>query len=481
MRLGTKLFLTTSVIIVALVALSGWSLLATNRLVEVNRDIVTRSLPAMRLEMSLRQALDSLVRLEARALLLREEAYAKLWSERAAQAAEDLEVLRSFLTTDAEIARHAESATAFAEYRRLVGTERAQASAGNRAAALRLAEGEARVAAERAGSSLDELMAATYRAIDQSQAEALRLQERTMHTVGAGLALALIVALAAVGVLTLTMTRSLRRLSAATAQVAEGAFRAPLPVRGRDEISELTRSFNLMAERLREAEQAKEEFFSHISHELRTPLTSVREATHLLLDRVPGPLEPKQARLVEIVRLSSERLLRLVNQLLEMSRLRSRVVPLERRPVDLDKLVSRAVDELRPQAEECQVTVTRATSGVDFTLSADEDRLTRVVVNLLDNAIKFTPPGGRVAVVLRDLGDEIVIGVEDTGIGIPASVLPRIFEPYRQAHGGRVGSGLGLAIVKGLVAAHGGAVEAASEEGRGSRFEVRLPRRVPGG
>ena len=277
------------------------------------------------------------------------------------------------------------------------------------------------------------------------------------------------------------MTRSLRRLSAATAQVAEGAFRAPVPVRARDEIGELTRSFNLMAERLREAEQAKEELFSHISHELRTPLTSVHEATHLLLDRVPGPLEPKQVRLVEIVRLSSERLLRLVNHILEMSRLRARVIPLERRPVDLDKLVSRAVDELRPQAEERDVAVTRATSGVDFTISADEDRLMRVVVNLLDNAIKFTPPGGAVAVTLRDLGGEVAVGVEDTGIGIPADILPRIFEPYRQAHGGRVGSGLGLAIVKGLVAAHGGALHVASKEGQGSRFEVRLPRTASGG
>jgi signal transduction histidine kinase len=481
MRLGTKLFLTTSVIIVALVALSGWSLLATNRLVEVSRDIVTRSLPALRLEMSLRQSLDTLVRLEGRALILREAEFAKLWGERAAKAAEDLELLRSFLATAPEIERHAESATAFAAYRRLVARERNLASGGNHAAALRLAEGEARAATERAASALEALMSATYGAIDESQAEALRLEQRTMHAVAAGLVLALVVALAAVAVLTLRMTRSLRRLSAATAQVAEGAFRAPVPVRARDEIGELTRSFNLMAERLREAEQAKEEFFSHISHELRTPLTSVHEATRLLLDRVPGPLEPRQARLVEIIRLSSERLLRLVNHILEMSRLRARVIPLERRPVDLDKLVSRAMDELRPQAEERDVAVTRATSGVDFTVSADEDRLMRVVVNLLDNAIKFTPPGGSVAVSLRDLGDEVAVGVEDTGVGIPADILPRIFEPYRQAHGGRVGSGLGLAIVKGLVEAHGGALQVASQEGRGSRFEVRLPRTAPRG
>lgn len=481
MRLGTKLFLTTSVVIVALVALSGWSLLTINRLVGFSRDIVTGSLPALRLELSLRESIDTLMRLDTRALVLRDPQYAKLWSERAAKVSADLELLRSFLATGDEIAKHVESAEAFAEYRRHVVEQRRLVASGQRAAALRLAEGDARTAAQAAATALDGLVSATYRAVDQAQSAALELEHRTLQAVGAGLAVVLVVALAAVGLLSLGMTRSLRRLSAATAELAEGAFRAPLPVRARDEIGELTRSFNRMAVRIREAERAKEEFFSHISHELRTPLTSVREATNLLLDRVPGPLDPKQVRLVEIVRASSERLLRLVNHILELSRLRARLLPLDRLPVDLDKLVSRAIDELRPQAEDQDIVVARRTTGADFTIVGDEDRLVRVVVNLLDNAIKFTPRGGSVGVELRDVGRGVTISVEDTGVGIPADVLPRIFEPYRQAHGGRSGSGLGLAIVKGLVEVHGGSLDVRSEEGGGSRFVVRLPRRPGGG
>ncbi len=150
----------------------------------------------------------------------------------------------------------------------------------------------------------------------------------------------------------LRITRSLRRLSAATAAVAAGSFREPIRVGGRDEVSVLARSFNAMADRLRQHEKLKEEFFATLSHELRSPITSVREAAHLLADGIPGPLTSKQERLVAIVRRSTDRLLRLVNQILDASRLRAGVLPLERVPLDLDWLVDRAMEELRPQADE---------------------------------------------------------------------------------------------------------------------------------
>jgi signal transduction histidine kinase len=223
----------------------------------------------------------------------------------------------------------------------------------------------------------------------------------------------------------------------------------------------------------------KEEFFATLSHELRSPLTSVREASHLLADHVAGPLAPKQARLVEIIQRSSDRLLRLVNQILDISRLRAGLLPLQRGPVDLDRLVTRAAEELRPQAEEARVTLDRERLGDRFTINGDEDRLVQVVVNLLANAIRFTPAGGRVVVRVVDAGSECEVQVEDTGLGIPASELPHIFESYRQAHLGKGGTGLGLSIVRGLVQAHRGRVTVESHEGKGSRFTVLLPREVP--
>jgi signal transduction histidine kinase len=131
----------------------------------------------------------------------------------------------------------------------------------------------------------------------------------------------------------------------------------------------------------------------------------------------------------------------------------------------MEKIIVRALEELRPQIEGKGLVVGRASTGADFGLQGDEDQLLRVLGNLVGNAIKFTPHGGAVTVGLADLGPELEIAVEDTGIGISAPDLPRIFDPYKQAHRGRGGSGLGLAIVVGLVEAHGGSVQV-SQGGR---------------
>ena len=463
MRLSYKVFMTSALVIVSLVAVATWSLLAISRLVDVNRGIATQSLPALRMGTSLREQLGGLTRTGMDARPAAGEPAQKAWNDRAARMAKDFDLLRSFLGTEEERSQHQEATVAFAIYRRL-------------AAMGPGLDAERRFAADRTAAHLDRMLGATYGALEEAQIEARQLEGHTWNTVFWALLASLAAALATTAFLAVHLTRSLRRLSIATAQLADGVFTHPLPVTSRDEIGELARSFNRMAERLREVDHLKEEFFSHISHELRTPLTSVKEATHLLLERVQGPLTAKQGRLVDIIAASSDRLLRLVNQVLELSRLRARLLPLERRPVDMEKIVVRALEELRPQTEDKGLVVGCATSGSDFALQGDEDWLLRVVVNLVGNAIKFTPHGAAVTVGLTDLGPEVEIVVEDAGIGIPATDLPRIFDPYKQAHRGHGGSGLGLAIVKGLVDAHGGRIRVESEEGRGSRFLVRLPR-----
>jgi signal transduction histidine kinase len=462
MRLPYKVFMTSALVIVALIGVAIWSLLAISRLVDVNRGIATQSLPALRLGTSLREELGHLTRTELAARQAAEPAK-KSWNDRAARMATELDLLRSFLSSEEERSQHQEAIVAFAIYRRLAAMEPGLAA-------------ERRFAADRTGAYLDRMLGATYGALEEAQVEARQLERHTWNTVFWALLASLAAALATTAFLAVHLRRSLRRLSVATAQLADGDFSHPISVTSRDEIGELARSFNRMAERLRELDHLKEEFFSHISHDLRTPLTSVKEATQLLLDRVPGPLTAKQARLVDIIAASSDRLLRLVNQVLELSRLRARLFPLEGRSVDMEKVVVRALEELRPQLEDKGLVVGRATRGSDFALQGDEDRLFRVLLNLVDNAIKFTPQGAAITVALTDAGPDLEISVEDTGIGIPAADLPGIFDPYKQAHRGHGGSGLGLAIVKGLVEAHGGRIQVESEEGRGTRFIVRLPR-----
>ncbi|HTO11626.1 MAG TPA: ATP-binding protein [Candidatus Binatia bacterium] len=475
MRLASKIFLGFSLVIVVLAAVGVLSLRAVGRLVSLNREVASETLPAFRLTAEVRDAMLALARLEARFTILRDARYAELWRARAANVRADLTRLRALARTEDEARHLAEAAAAFERYHDTVAAEQARlAAAGARAPAV--GEPAGRALAERVEVSLEALQSATHARVLRAQAEVARLETRTWTGVVVALAAAVGLALLATAVIALRITRSLRRLSVATSAVAAGAFREPVPTGGRDEVGVLARAFNAMAERLRQLDETKEEFFATLSHELRSPLTSVREAAHLLADEVAGPLTPKQARLVEIVQRSSDRLLRLVNQILDISRLRAGLLPLAHRPVDLERLVSRAAEELRPQAEEARVTLDRERVGERFTVTGDEDRLVQVVVNLLANAIRFTPAGGRVVARVVDAGEECEVQVEDTGLGIPATELPHIFETYRQAHLGKGGTGLGLSIVRGLVQAHGGRVTVESHEGKGSRFSVLLPR-----
>ena len=475
MRLASKIFLGFSLVIVVLAAVGVFGLRAVGRLVSVNREISSETLPALRLAGSVRDSLLTMARLEARFTILRDRRYADLWRESAAHARADLIRLGDLVHGGPEAARLASAREAFERYYNAVVEEQGELLASSGPAPV-VIDGPTRRLAEQAETEMEALQQATHARVLRAQAEVARLEERTWKGVGIALAAALVLALLTTAVIALRITRSLRRLSAATTAVAAGSFREPIPVGGRDEVGVLARSFNAMAYRLRQHDELKEEFFATLSHELRSPITSVREAAHLLADGVPGPLTPKQARMVDIIRRSTDRLLRLVNQILDVSRLRAGVLPLERVPLDLDWLVGRAIDELRPQADEARVILARERVGSRFTVIGDEDRLVQVVVNLLANAVRFTPVGGRVTVRVVDAGPECEIQVEDTGVGIPSAELPHVFESYRQAHPGKGGTGLGLAIVRGLVQAHGGRVTAESQEGKGSRFTVLLPR-----
>ena len=476
MRLGWKIFGASALAIAVLLGVAGWSLVAMGQLVTANRDIATRSVPALQIENAVRESLDRMVRLEARYLVRRDAAYAADWTERADHLAADLERLAGLVGTPEERAALEPVTEAFAAYRRHFESARSLVDHGHADRARQISEGPARTAADRAESGLVRLLGATEAALSRAQVQAAALETRTRRTVVGALVVGLVAALGASALLALGMTRSLRRLSSATTELADDAFTQPLPVNRRDEIGELARSFNRMAERLQDAERQKQEFFSHISHDLRNPLTAIQAGAQLLLMRSRGPLEPTQANLVQIMNDSAQRMIGLINQILDYSRLRAQgAAPLDHRMLDLAKLVSGAVDEVQAQADHDGLTLEYMTDGPSFDVHGDQDALVRVITNLIGNAIKFTPRGGAVTVLLAAVADRVEVSVEDTGLGIPADALPTIFDPYRRAHRGHKGSGLGLAVVKGLVEAHGGQITVESEEGKGSCFTVSLP------
>ena len=475
MRLASKIFLTSALVIVVLAGVAVLSLRAVDRLVSANREIATRTVPALRLAASVREAIAPLMRLDAHAVVLGDPIYTTAWSERAAQVAEDLTRLAEYAQSPWETLHLRKASAAFERYRGLVTEEQARLRPGARAGVVRLTDADSRGPAEQVQESLDRLMAATNTRVLAVQAEAARLEARMWTAVLVALGAAVGLALLGAAILAYRMTRSLDLLSSATAAVAAGAFHEPIAVRSRDEIGSLARSFNSMVSQLRRMEETRREFFATVSHELRSPLTSIRGAAELLRDGVPGPLTDKQGRLTDIISQSSGRLLGLVNQILEMSRLHAGLVELGRTQLDLARLVEGAVEELHPRAAEARVTLECERLGADFTYCGDAQRLHQLVVNLGANAIRFTPRGGRVVARVIDAGSEFELQVEDTGVGIPAEALPHIFDAYRQAHRERGGTGLGLAIVKGVAEAHGGRVTAESHEGKGSRFTILLP------
>ncbi|MGA2284664.1 MAG: ATP-binding protein [Dehalococcoidia bacterium] len=223
-------------------------------------------------------------------------------------------------------------------------------------------------------------------------------------------------------------------------------------------------------------EDTRRDFIANVSHELRTPLASIKSVVETLQ---AGAIDDKAAAQDFLARADAEvdRLVQMVTELLELSRLESGQAPLAREPVDVGRMLAQAVERMRPQADRKSLELTLNVGPDVPSISGDAQRLEQTLVNLIDNAIKFTPEGGAVRVSAKSIDGFVEIDVEDTGDGISTEKVPRIFERFYKvdrARGDR-GTGLGLAVVKHTVEAHGGTVRVRSQEGRGSIFTLVLP------
>jgi two-component system, OmpR family, sensor kinase len=243
-----------------------------------------------------------------------------------------------------------------------------------------------------------------------------------------------------------------------------------------DEIASLSRTLNQMISRLDESFQSVNRFTADASHELRTPLTIIRGEleTSLLDTSLSKNVRETIYSLIE----ETENLSKIVQCLLSLSRLDSGGAQMERVRLNLGDLVSTITDQMVPVAEEKQVRLTSQTQGL-VEVEGDRVRLKQVVVNLLDNAIKYTPEGGRVTVGVHVSDRQAQLEISDSGPGISASDLPHVFERFFRADQVRLGSvegaGLGLSIVQSICTAHGGFVKAENQVNGGCRFIVQLP------
>jgi CheY-like chemotaxis protein len=229
---------------------------------------------------------------------------------------------------------------------------------------------------------------------------------------------------------------------------------------------------------LREADRRKDEFLATLAHELRNPLAPVRNAVELL--RASGPAAPELEWARDVIDRQLRQMTRLIDDLMDVSRISRGKIELQRERVELAKVVHGAVETSRPLVEQMGHELTVTLPPEPIFLDGDVTRLAQVFLNLLNNAAKYTEPGGRIDLRAERQGGEVVVTVRDNGIGIPAAALPTIFEMFAQVEGAssrsQGGLGIGLTLVKRLVEMHGGSVTADSEgPGKGSTFTVRLP------
>jgi signal transduction histidine kinase len=288
-------------------------------------------------------------------------------------------------------------------------------------------------------------------------------------------AIAAFIALALARFLARGMTQPLRDMAEAARGMARGDYRQRVHTMSRDEVGQLAEAFNRMAGEMEGVERLRHDLVANVSHELKTPISALRARLENLLDGVEKP----SPGILAVMLNQSERLSRLVDQLLDLSQLESGAVPLVREPVELAPLVQRVAGDVTASRTDRTVEV-RSDVPPDLPrLEADPERLHQVLFNLLDNAYRFTPTGGVVTVrAVRENGS-LRVSVHDTGPGIPPEHLPLVFERFYRADPSRSredgGTGIGLAIARSVVEAHGGKIWVESTVGKGATFSFVLP------
>jgi signal transduction histidine kinase len=321
-----------------------------------------------------------------------------------------------------------------------------------------------------------------------------------LDDIGVSLAIAgvvtLIISLLVALLLARSIARPITRLTQATEAITRGQYDHRVDAKGNDEIGRLATSFNSMAEQVQRSRQMEKDFVADVSHELKTPLTSIQGFSQAILDGAVQEMEGAH-RAAQTIFDEAARMSRLVGDLLTLARLESGQMPLAHDRIELSQLLPNWIERLRPRVEAAGVTMTAMIDHIPSTTS-DASRLEQVVTNLVENAIKYNHPGGSVTVTAKTETHEnrgkssliarrkfaespapqwIRIAVTDTGTGISAEDLPRLFDRFYRGDKARVagGTGLGLSIAKEIVTAHGGTLTVESKLGQGSTFTMSLP------
>ncbi|MBI4469450.1 MAG: HAMP domain-containing histidine kinase [Acidobacteria bacterium] len=499
MRISTRITAGYVTLIGLMVGLMVYEVMLIHRMASTNRDLAQINFRAAGSSLQLLRDVDQLEEFTGKFFIRKDPDYAsKLVEVRSAFAA-DLESLRELSRTVEERSAIGEIARSFEDYTaEAVAAEQTigQSPDDNHeyrwsALIVRLEQLRTQI------TNVFQITRQEIRAqVDRSTETGLRAEKIAWGVALAAVLLSLIVSLLIVR----SILRPLGRLTEGTRAIAEGNFLFQLDDSGADEFSQLAGDFNTMTHRLEELDQMKKDFVSHVSHELKAPLASIQETNRLLLEQIPGPLVARQQRLLELNQQSAVRLSAMIANLLDLSRIEAGVMQYDFTGQNLNDLVLGVVAELDLPARARGLCVEVDLPQPPLTIECDEVRITQVVRNLLDNAIKFSPQGGHIAIHARPAPEVpavvpasaqhqlhagalpkgyALISVTDAGHGIPDEHKGRVFERFHQVRRGRKisgqGAGLGLAICRTIVETHRGAIWAADGTGGGATFCILLP------
>ena len=489
MKLATKLG-AGLLILVTVTATLSWSQMALiRRMHDESRELSRISFEATSLSLGLRGRAARLRELGLKFLVLRDAAYGTEVERERGRLEADLGRLQAFELTAAE----------GREVERLTLLWRACVAAVEDDPAGRDVLTQRRAALDDAfdalNGQLERLAEVSRQAVAMRVAAAGARVEKARRIAWAGTVAGLLAAVAISLAVVRSLVRPLRRLGHGTRVLAEGDFEHRVPAEGGPELAALAEDFNDMARQLSQLDRLKKDFLANVSHDLKTPLASMQEATRLLLEEIPGPLEVRQRRLLSLNLKSGERLFRMIDDLLHLSRLAAGTVEISPRRQDLVDLARAALDEITALAGDAELELEEDFPRQPVMVACDGPAVHKVLQNLLSNAVKYTPEGGMAGIRIRPLaarsdlpaavrdrlpGDDCLpaaaIEVWDTGPGVPDDHRRRIFERFVRVDSGAgpPGTGLGLAIAREIVTAHGGELWVEDRPQQGSVFRAIL-------
>jgi len=498
MRIATKLSAGAALHIVVLAALLAYHVRTIRNAVSTGQELSEISLRIHVTSTQQRVRLSRLGESAAKYAVTRDPGYLERFQELRASYGGALEQLRSLPLTGSEqreldslVAQWAELDTLADHFIEAMHVP-ARAAPHDSLARLQLLIAALRLQTQHMSEASQSVMVARL----ERSALAARKAER-LSWLGTGGALLLSVVVSAL--IVRSIVGPLRRLAHGTREVARGRFDYRLDSSGADELAQVAGDFDTMTARLGELDRMKRDFTSRISHDLKTPIASMRETTDILLDELPGPLTDTQRRLLLLNQQSGVHLSSMVAKLLDLSRLESGVGQ-ELRWLEPAQLVRHAASQSAAACADKAIGITVETSEPRILARCDADGMLQLLHNLIENAIKFSPPGGKIRIELRTLcereehippeswalladrhpsSEVLLITVADNGPGVGDEHKARLFERFYQTEAGRAvpnrGVGLGLTICREIVSAHGGAIWAADNPAGGTIFHILIP------